>query len=1321
MVALGDLLGDSPGMRAVREKLARLLARPVESRRLPPILIQGETGTGKGLLARMIHRAGPRPDGPFVDVNCAAIPETLLEAEMFGFERGAFTDARRAKPGLFQAAHRGTIFLDEVGLLPEALQAKLLKVLEDRTVRRLGATRDEAVDVWIVTATNEDLGVAIRERRFREDLYHRLAVLTVTLPPLRERGSDIDTLAEHFVARLCADYGVAPRTLGPDARAALRAYPWPGNVRELSNVVERAVLQSSDEQITAEHLGLGPAAPPEPSPARAEALSLDDALRGHLVEVLGQTGWNISRTAALLGISRNTLRARMDKYGLRERDTAPKPAPPRARGAPSPPPRPVAAGRAITAMPPPASGRRWERRRVALLRAALVPSASADAPQETARVLEVLVEKVRTFGGKVEGLGPIGLGAAFGADASGDAADRAAHTALAIVKALERARREEGSDVGVKVGIHVTPVLVGVASTGIDLDMDDRRDVWPLLDELVERGSVGTVLVTDAAAAVLARRFELAPGPGGVAHGSTHRLVGRERTGLGLGGRVGSLVGRDLEVELLQNRLTLALGGQGQIVGLVGDAGIGKSRLILELRQRLTGSDVGYLEGHCHAYATEMPYLPVVELLHEACGLDDLDSPERVRHKVEAAVAELGLEASTLASDLLRLVGVKPGTEVIAELPAENLKRRLLDAFRQLMLRLARRRPLVLVVDDLHWCDAASEECLASLAHQAGTAPLLLLVTHRPGYRPPWFDRAHATQIALRPLPTEESRQLLRSLGGDRLEPAMEQRVLAKAEGNPFFLEELARALRDRAADGQGGIPDTIQDVLLARFDRLAPEDRALLQTASVIGKNVSLELLEAVSEKAEVAAGVRGLISAEFLAQQGEPAGDLTFRHTLTHEVVLGSVPADRRRRIDARVVEALERLHAGRTEQYVDRLGHHAFRGELWERAATYLHQAGIRAAARSAHREAVANFDRAIVALAHLPRTADSLQRALELRLDLRTSLTPLAEYGRLGDVLREAETIAESVGDRRHLGRVAAYASDYYRLMGDPEQAITAGRRALDIAGVEGDMALAVIARTYLGLAFYTRADHLRAMEFFRENVEGLAGDAERRLHGMAQLPAVHSRTWLVACLADRGDFDEADARAQEAASIADAVGHPLSRAVALFAAGYTDLRRGRPDAAVPALEQSLRLVREWSIGLWLPTVGAALGTAYVAVGRAAEAVTLLEEVTQQEARMKRVGSHSARLAALGEAYLGAGRPDDARRTAARALELASAHGERGYEAMATRVLAEAAAATGDATSAAARYAEAISQVRSLGWRPLQQAWAARAVVLADPAR
>src|SRR5712692_2088380 len=191
MQGVEDLLGESAAIQGVRENIRRLLARPQTGRRLPSILIQGETGTGKGLVARLIHRHGPRAEGPFVDVNCAAIPETLLEAELFGFERGAFTDARRAKPGLFQTAHRGTIFLDEIGLLPEPLLAKLLKVLEEQAVRRLGSTVSEPVDVAVISATNADLKAAVRTRRFRQDLYHRLAVLTVELPPLRERRDDI--------------------------------------------------------------------------------------------------------------------------------------------------------------------------------------------------------------------------------------------------------------------------------------------------------------------------------------------------------------------------------------------------------------------------------------------------------------------------------------------------------------------------------------------------------------------------------------------------------------------------------------------------------------------------------------------------------------------------------------------------------------------------------------------------------------------------------------------------------------------------------------------------------------------------------------------------------------------------------------------------------------------------------------------------------------------------------------------------------------------------------------------------------------------------
>src|SRR5438094_7768868 len=326
-----ELIGDSTGVVAVRTQAEQLLRRHSATGRLPSVLLLGETGTGKGLLARAIHEAGPRAAGPFVAVNCAAIPETLLEAELFGFEQGAFTDARHAKAGLFQTAHRGTLFLDEIGLFPESLQAKLLTVLEDRAVRRLGSTRTEAVDVWIITASSEDLNGRAGQRRFREDLFHRLAVVTLRLPPLRERGQDILTLAEHFLARTCTDYGLAPKTLAEDARAALLVHRWPGNVRELANLMERVALLTDGRRVTADMLKLGtprgrPASrPPDdharPARAAPKATSLEHAVgeveQARILQALHETRGNISQAADRLGVTRNILRYRLKKYGLR--------------------------------------------------------------------------------------------------------------------------------------------------------------------------------------------------------------------------------------------------------------------------------------------------------------------------------------------------------------------------------------------------------------------------------------------------------------------------------------------------------------------------------------------------------------------------------------------------------------------------------------------------------------------------------------------------------------------------------------------------------------------------------------------------------------------------------------------------------------------------------------------------------------------------------------------------------------------------------------------------------------------------------------------
>src|SRR5579862_9420849 len=248
------LIGDAPAVEELRMQVHRLAAFDAPGKPAPTVLLLGETGTGKGLLAHVIHESGPRARGPFIDVNCAAIPEALLEAELFGFEAGAFTDAKRSKPGLFEAASGGTLFLDEIDSLTAPTQSKVLKAIEEKTVRRLGAVEPRTVDVKLIAATQRDLKALADAGRFRADLYHRLAVLVLNLPPLRERRDDVIVLAAHFLAAHAAAHGIGAKRLSPAAQTWLRSYAWPGNVRELAHVMERITLLSESDEVTPQTL-----------------------------------------------------------------------------------------------------------------------------------------------------------------------------------------------------------------------------------------------------------------------------------------------------------------------------------------------------------------------------------------------------------------------------------------------------------------------------------------------------------------------------------------------------------------------------------------------------------------------------------------------------------------------------------------------------------------------------------------------------------------------------------------------------------------------------------------------------------------------------------------------------------------------------------------------------------------------------------------------------------------------------------------------------------------------------------------------------------
>ena len=892
---LPELVGESVGITNLRAEVAHILGRQGHGRRLPTLLFQGETGTGKGLLARAIHKASIRAGRAFVDIDCAAIPETLLEAELFGVERGAFTDARQTRPGLFQTARGGTLFLDEVGLLPRSLQAKLLKVVEERGVRRLGSTQTDVVDVWLLAATNLDLSAAVRDGNFREDLYHRLATVTLMLPPLRTREGDIRLLAEHFLARTCSECHLPLKALAPEALAAMLAYHWPGNVRELRNRLERVVLLSGEDTvISAELLGL-PAVPGAPQshaigrePPRFRSL-VEGFERERLVEALRGARGNITTAAARLGLPRNTLRYRMVKLGIgaHELDAAPVgPSKPVVRMSSSTPSAPEEAK---------ASSGSSETRPVSLLCAEVQEAEGQSCTAD--RILELIKAKVHGLGGRVETSHGSRLVATFGVFPCEDATVGAAHVALAISTAREYPSLVGSDQATVRLAIHACDASVRRTHSSFMMDERQRQQAERVLDAMLSSVGPATVLVSQEAARFLRGRFKLEPATAaeGVA-GSVFRLLSHE--GRGGQGRQPSLtpfVGRRHELELLDRLFVLAETGRGQVVGIVGELGAGKSRLVQEFFQRVTRKQLAYRWVRFVSYGPGLADLTVAEVLRQLWHVAHQDGSDVIVGKVRHGLESLGMDPDRWAPYLLTLFGVPIDAGHRARLGPEELKLRVFDALRRVAVETSKRELLVLEVEDLQLYGKTAEAFLSYLVENLPSSRVLLLTTYGVQYRPPWIGKSYVTQLSLPPLPRHESLALVGTIVPAGVSECLTEVILAKAEGNPFFLEELARSA---AAAGETEldlrVPDAVRALLEARMDYLGDGARRLLCVAAALGPRVPAGILEQVFEEpARLAECVSACKQLEFIHEEivdNEPV--YVFKDALVWEVAHESVP---------------------------------------------------------------------------------------------------------------------------------------------------------------------------------------------------------------------------------------------------------------------------------------------------------------------------------------------------------------------------------------------------------------------------------------------
>jgi class 3 adenylate cyclase len=530
---------------------------------------------------------------------------------------------------------------------------------------------------------------------------------------------------------------------------------------------------------------------------------------------------------------------------------------------------------------------------------------------------------VQRYEGIIQALSEEGFLALFGVPvAQEEHAERAVRAALNLQRRLREARPGRkmcpGAGLTAQVGVHTGWVVAGSPCDERLRSVVIGGDTTQGAMHLQALADQGTLLVSDTTLRLL--RGTVCSTPYGLVRVSGHTAPLMAYTVQGLGAPTATrlwspFAGRQRELAVLDDLLARVLRGQGQVVGLIGEPGIGKSWLLAAFQQRLPERPVTVLEGHCRAYDRFLPYGPVRDLLRHQCGLSTTSALEVVATSVTQLLRTVDLPPEDSASSLLQLLGSPATVEPLVQLTPEVIKERTFATLRQVHLRSSQQQPLLLVVENLHWIDPTSEAYLASLVEQLAGTHLLLLTTYRPGYRPLWMDKSYATQLTLPPLTREESATVVRAvLPPERSAEPLVQRVLARAAGNPLFLEELAHAVREQGDLGADTpVPETIQAVLAARIDHLPPEAKHLLQTAAVIGTEVPVPLLAAIAELPEAALhrNLAHLQAAEFLYETRlVPERVYTFKHALTHEVAYSSLLLEQRRLLHARIVKAIEAL---------------------------------------------------------------------------------------------------------------------------------------------------------------------------------------------------------------------------------------------------------------------------------------------------------------------------------------------------------------------------------------------------------------------------
>jgi class 3 adenylate cyclase/tetratricopeptide (TPR) repeat protein len=964
--------------------------------------------------------------------------------------------------------------------------------------------------------------------------------------------------------------------------------------------------------------------------------------------------------------------------------------------------------------------------------------------EEAHRILEPTIDRminaVHRYEGTITHTAGDGIMAIFGAPiAHEDHAVRACYAALDIQEAMRKLAAEVRRDFGlllqVRVGINSGPVVVKVKYQEGDISVDYRAvgvstHVAARLESLA---APGTILLTRDTLTLAEGHVRVGPfeavGVKGIDHpvevcelkGVNTRMRNQALAARGLS----KFVGRSREIEMLNRAAAQAHSGRGQVVALVGEAGVGKSRLFWEFTRssQLTGWLT--LEAGSVSYGKATSYLPLVDLLTRYFEIQARDDERRVREKIAGKLFALGEKKLLDQIPLfLSALGMGVSDEAWNNLTPAERQSQMFAALKQLLIRESQQQPLCVMFEDLHWIDKETQTFLEMLQESVPAARVLLLVNYRPDYENRWAGKSYFAQARIDPLPAESADELLETLLGSSAELGPVKRALIDVtEGNPLFLEESVRSLIESGVlAGSPGqwrlvgslpavfVPKTIEALLAARIDRLQPELKEILQCAAVVGNDVPQALLEAVTgiPQHELERSVRELQAAEFLYEKTLfPEIEYTFKHSMTREVAYSSLLRERKMALHALAARALVELADGRLDEHVERIGQHAEQGGLWNLAVEYLQRSGEKAFALYANSEAAGFFERALKALQHLPESRATLEHAVDLRFELRNTLLPLAEVDRILKSLEENEPVLAILGDKQRSARHAAFRCNYHFLVGEQRRAIEFGEAGLELAQASGDRAIEGELLYRLGQSYITLGECRRAIALLENSLEFTADKHARNRQDLTVIPSVVARTWLVIALTEYGDFGAGMTHAKRALSIAEQAEDQLSQVLGWLAIGHLLLRKGEFDGAVGVLERGMELCDRWSFRVWRPRLASSLGVAYARTGRPDEGLDLARQAVAGAERARLTVDKAVVLVRLGQASLLTGRLEDALAQGRRAVEIALAQEEKAHEGWARFLIGRVlwAANPQDIENASQQLEEALRLAVACEARPL----------------